>query len=505
MSVVNLILSFLKSKRYKIKSFLTIYSTEIFFLTCCFFIYFGSTIYGFDEYYYFAQLISIFEDGDLYLYNNLKNFPIPVKRVPNQWSIGPAIFWAPFYIVGHIFYDTGVFVYSLLTGSYPDYILIFYYNICLVNLGTLFYTYLGLKILGISLKKYYKASFSPIWVQIPILLCTPLIFYVFDRPLMAHAIGFFVISILIYFWVVWHDYLTSKQIWWIFFMLGIASLVRWQNILFGIIFLPQIYKTLREWWKKNKFAKILILIFFNLMVAISSFLVAFSPQLIAWWLQFGTLFSPLHDSSNFAYLFPNFYEVWFGQHGFFVWHPLTITFVLGLGLFFIFKNLNKFDGIVLFLGFFLQSYLWAIWFAPEAGCSFGMRGLIETLPLLSFGFVNIILIGKRLTKKNEIKSKIFFGFVIAFFSLMNLYLFALLGHFYGMPYLTCYSTFRMEWFLNINWELFLKRFNPGIFSLNLPFYRIEKIFVLLVLGFMVIYTSSKIRNLEKSIKIKKKF
>ncbi|MHA1490648.1 MAG: hypothetical protein ACTSRI_13450 [Promethearchaeota archaeon] len=462
-------------------------------------IYHGSTFYSFDGLYYFSQLISIFEDGDLDIYNNLKNFPLPIRKVPNQWSIGPALFWAPFYIVGHLFYNPGVFIFSTVTGFYPEYMLIFYFDICLVNLGTLFYTYFGLKILGIALKKYYPEGFSPILVQISILLCTPLLFYVFDRPLMAHAISFCLVSILIYLWVVWHDELKSKQMFWIFFTLGIASLVRWQNILFAVIFLPQIQKTIAQWIKKKKFVKFLKLLFFNILIATFSFLIAFSPQLIAWWVQFGTPITGAHDPAKFNLITPNFYQVWFGQHGFFLWHPLTIIFLAGLFLFFINKDLKKQDGFVLLLGFLLQSYLWAIWYAPEAGCSFGMRGLISCLPLLAFGLGNIIHVGNL--KENNNKGKIIFFLysIVIYFSLMNLYLFALLGHFYGMPYLTCSSNFHFEWFFNINWEIFLKTYNPGIFDLNLPFYRLEKIVVLSILGIMVIITCSKIKILERKI------
>ena len=97
---------------------------------------------------------------------------------------------------------------------------------------------------------------------------------------MAHAITLFIVSVLIYIWVLWHGTLTTKKIWWIFIILGIASLVRWQNVLFGVIFLPQIQKTLTQWKKKKKFLKSLTL---SVFIAIIGFIIAFSPQLIAWW------------------------------------------------------------------------------------------------------------------------------------------------------------------------------------------------------------------------------
>ncbi len=480
----------------KFKSFLNDYFIEIFYLLCCFVIYHGSTFYSFDGLYYFAQLISIFEDGDLDIYNNLKNFPLPIREKPNEWSIGPAIFWAPFYLIGHLIYDPGVCVYHSITGFYPEYMQVFYYNICLVNLGTLFYTYLGLKILGIALNKYYLQKFSPKLVQVAVFLCTPLLFYVFDRPLMAHAISFFTISIVMYFWVKWHERLNYKQVWWIFFTLGIASLVRWQNILFSVFFLPQIQKTITHWIKEYTLSIFLKSLLTSISLAVLGFLIAFSPQLIAWWVQFGVPISTVHDISKFTPLTPSFREVWFGQHGFFVWHPISVIFIIGLLLFFVLIKLSKSDGFVLLLGFLLQSYLWAIWYSPAAGCSFGMRGLIECLPLLAFGFANITMIGRGKSKKSKVKINLFLGIIVFFFSLMNLYMFALIGHFYGMPIITCASNFRIEWFLSINWEIILKTYNPGVIGLNLPFYRIEKILVLLCLGILIASTCSRIKKFE---------
>jgi hypothetical protein len=473
----------------KVKKNFHIGFVEIFFLVCVIFIYPGPTFYSFDGLYYFAQLISIFEDGDLYLINNLKSFPLEISIRENFWSIGPAIFWSPFYLIGHLLFSITSLIFPSITNLYDEDILIFGLDIALVNIGTIFFVYLGLKILGIALVKFYgDKKFSPYLVQISIFLCTPLIFYTLSRPLMAHGISFFTVCVVIYLWVIWHDHLTKKQIWWISLALGISCLVRWNNVIFSVIFLPQILKTLVKYKNEQNTSIFFKNILFGFLIILGGFLVGFSPQLIAWWMQFGI---PL-PLPNLSYqiptnpLAPNLFEVWFGTHGFFIWHPINIIYIVGLILFFFWKVLQKFDGFVLLLGFFLQSYFWGITI-PAAAASFGFRGLIGSLPLLALGLSNILLFGyQKINEKKYIITILFFVLIIVL-SLMNLYLFFLIGHTYGNPSLT-FSDFNIDWFFNLDWVLI----NKAI----IPIFSIEKIIVVAAIAFSVIIFSSLIHYLQ---------
>ncbi len=479
----------LKKLFTKTKSFLYIGFLEIFFLTCVIIIYSGPTFYSFDGLYYFAQLISIFEDGDLYLLNNLESFPLEISIWPNHWSIGPAILWAPFYLIGHLLFFIISLFFPFIINLYDVDLLIFGLDIALVNIGTIFYVYLGLKILGKALTKYYRdKKFHPYLVQISIYLCTPLIFYTLSRPLMAHGISFFTVCVIIYLWVKWHDDLTFKQMWWIFLALGISSLVRWNNIIYSVIFLPQIIKTLVKWKIEHKTSIFLKNILFSIIIMIGAFLVGFSLQIIAWRVQFGIPL-PLPNLENQIptnFFVPNLLEVWFGIHGFLIWHPLTIISILGF-LFFFRKNLQKFDGFVLFLGFLLQSYFWGITI-PTAAASFGFRGLIGVLPLLAFGLSNMLIFGYQKLNEKKYIIKLLSFIIITILGLTNLYLFFLIGHTYGNPSLT-FSGFKIEWFFNLDWDLINKAIIPII--------SFEKIIIVAALAFSVIFFSSLIHYLQK--------
>lgn len=475
----------LKLKLRKIKSFFHIGSFEIFFLVCCVIMYYGPTIFSHDGFYYFAQLISIFEDGDLYIYNNLESFPVETFIKGNEFSIGPAIFWAPFYLIGHLFLSLLSLIFPQVLSVFPEDLLIFGLDVGLCNLGTMFYAYLGLKLVSKTLYIYFDdkniANFGAYFA----FFCTPLIYYVFRLPMMAHAIGFFVIALLIYLWTIWHDVLNTKQIFIICFVLGLASLVRMQNVLYGVIFIPQVVKTIKFLKKDNTTIVFLQKLIFMVLIAGGTFLLTYSPQFIAWWVQFGAFSPPVYDEGDFRYFNPRFDEVLFGQHGFFIWHPLFILCVIGLLDFFMRKDSNKYDTLVFLLAFFLQSYLWAIWRNPDAGCSFGMRGLIECVPLMAIGLGNVIAWGNT---KNRKATQIGLILVLIIFTLMNLYLFALLGYPYGDVYLRCGTPLDIGWFFNIDWELLGNTF--------IPQFPLEKIFILIGLSFSVLLANSFIKYLD---------
>ncbi|MCK4239076.1 MAG: hypothetical protein KAX33_08150 [Candidatus Lokiarchaeota archaeon] len=140
--------------------------------------------------------------------------------------------------------------------------------------------------------------------------------------------------------------------------------------------------------------------------------------------------------------------------------------------------------------FFLQSYVWGI-FNPFATPSFGMRGFIGTIPLLTFGLTNIVLVGYQ---RNRKITNITFGILLILFSLMNLYLFALFGHPYGDATLRFNVPLNIEWFLNIDWELIRKTFIP-----TFPF---QVIVILSMLGFIVILASSTLNYFKKKEDLK---
>ncbi len=475
----------LKEKNLKIKSSIYIGFFEIFFIVYCFIFHFSPTFKSLDGIYYYIQMISLLEDGDLYLLNNLMALPFKIDIAVNHWPIGTGLFWIPFYLIAQLLLQITLLLFPLITQYYPRNVLVFGVNIAAVNIGTITYAYLGLKILGISLKKYFKEDFSPILIHIAILLCTSLIFYLFVDPLMSHSISFFIICVLTYYWVKWHEVLNYKQIFWVFFILGIACLVRTQNLLYGIIFIPQISRTLKDWKAQQNFTEMLKNILKGILLAFIGFIIAFLPQIIAWWVQFDSIFPPW-PISYFNFLNPRLDITWTSRRsGIFIWHPILIFFMFGLFLFYPQKRRNNMDSLVLFIAFFLQSYLWAIYNPGSEPC-FGHRGLIDSYPLLSIGFYNLILSVNKYFK--EKLTYLIFITLILIFSMFNLYLYMLLGPCSRLGYYSIY--FPIGWILSkpFDIELFYCTFIPRL--------SVEKIVDIFSLIIIIIFLSSLIKFLE---------
>lgn len=462
-----------------LKSFLKLYYLEIIFLCCCIFLYYGPTSYSLDGYYYFAQLISLFEDGDLEIYNNLENFPYDIPIRINEWSFGPAVFWTPFYLLGRLLYPLINLLFPSIPEIYTEEVVKFRLNVGFINIGSLFYVYIGLKLLSKTIERCFNEKYTSKICLISSFFCTPLIYYTFRLPLMAHTISFFLASVLIYFWQRWHDVLNTKQILAFSFIIGLTTLVRLQNVIFAIVLIPQIKSTIVAWKKDLNTIDFINKLLFHILISALIFSLTFSPQLIAWWFQFGNPVPIAYSISDFSFFNPNFNEVWFGVHGLFIWHPIFILFTLGFLAFLIRKDLNTIDGIVLFLCFLIQCYIWAIWRCPEAGCSFGMRGIIDSFPMIIFGFAGLISVSNNKYHKATV---ITISLLVVVFTLMNLYLFAFLGHPYGDVTLRCGTYMNYEWYFNINWEILGNTFVP-----RFPPYKIVMIFWL---GFFLILANS---------------
>ena len=135
---------------------------------------------GGDGHSYYAYVRSGFIDGDLNLYNedgtyNLYRQPMTPYNARtsagyahSQFSVGPAILWSPFFLIGHVW--TG------LTGL-PQDGYVFPYLLS-VTLGTAFYGAWGL-FLTYHFVEAYSSSKSAAWATLALGLGSGVTFYVY--------------------------------------------------------------------------------------------------------------------------------------------------------------------------------------------------------------------------------------------------------------------------------------------------------------------------------------
>jgi len=270
-------------------------------------LYLGRTVYG-DGMYYYAWL----------------------TLNPSKYSIGPAIFWAPTYLLTH--------------------------NEILVGFSSVLATIFALILLWDMLQQKFSKTVSLMTI-VAIAGASNLLFYGSLDVVNSHALTFFAATIFLMLFL-------KRRSWFsIGFFLGVLGLMRTQDLLYGIVLVPYL--------KKN-----------NVFFIASGCIVAFFPQLAAWQYTSGKFWmSPYFTHEGFNFLQPHIPGVLFNlKNGLFLWTPITVIGMVGL----IFKKNYWF-----LLVFLLQLYLVASWSTWWQGASYSGRMFVSSLPLLSFGIASI--------------------------------------------------------------------------------------------------------------------
>ena len=357
---------------------------------------------GIDGVYYYMYLPSVLLDGDIDFSNEVSYYfgekqvekdRTKTGMVGNHWPIGPAIFWAPFFLLAHFITSIGNSIGSSLpangySGLYTTF----------VYLANSLYGVSGFFFIYYSLKRFF--AFRDILLAcLVILLCSPLTYYLWSFSTMSHTISFFAVSMFIFAFLRYGIGLRLA------ICSGLMFLVRWQDILF---ILPLIIYVVHDFYqrrKKNGFLYTKWLAHHLGFVIV--FFITVSPQLFVWKIIYGQWIMPASTSQKIDVLNLHTIKVLFGSEtGFFAWHPILILGVIGLPI--LFKK-RRMWGIYCSLAILIQ-VLFVASIQKSAGWAFGNRFLIGTLPFLTFGLAALFerIKNYRLLRSMAIVSVIFF-------------------------------------------------------------------------------------------------
>ncbi|MBL7020967.1 MAG: tetratricopeptide repeat protein [Nitrospinaceae bacterium] len=158
-----------------------------------------TTIDGGDDTGYYAFLRSVFFDGDLDFFNELhyahSEKIMPTGYVFNNWQMGQALLFLPFFIVGHLlallYQGLG---YPVSVGGYSA---PYYISTAVASVTFLF---AGLMLVFKTLYSFIDKRFA-IFVTLSIWLASPLIYFSFIRQRMSHTVEFFFAAVLIFAWI----------------------------------------------------------------------------------------------------------------------------------------------------------------------------------------------------------------------------------------------------------------------------------------------------------------
>jgi hypothetical protein len=307
-----------------------------------------------DGVHYFATLRSIVVDGDLDFENEYRILgaqegyflPTDTGRLPNNFSVGPALLWSPTYLVVHGLGHAGLF---RPTGiGYP------YFTA--ISTVTAFGGFLGVLWLYGLVRLYFEPSVA-FTASLLIWMGTFHFWYMVFEPSMSHALG---MASVTGFLLLCHR--TPKHRWdyaLLGLVAGLVALLRWQNIVFVPVGLVL-------FWKKTGWPKWQELALFT-----GTAVAAFLPQMVFWKLIYGHFLLVPQGGGYMGWASPELEAVLFSsRHGLLSWSPVLWLGVAGLvGLT---RRTPVFAGSLL-AAFALTLYVNAAVHDWWAGASFGAR------------------------------------------------------------------------------------------------------------------------------------
>ncbi|NJL57600.1 hypothetical protein HC928_22575 [bacterium] len=289
--------------------------------------------------------------------------------------IGPSIFWSPFFLIAHALTTLSLLPYPN-DGLSPPYIAI-------VAAGSTLYGLTGLLIVYKTCRLY--TSHSPAFLTTVTILCaSPLLYYLYRQPMMAHSASFFVCALLLYVLSLLDKAVLPIRLsgFLLGTIIGLAILVRWLNVfliplpaaLFVNLFIHHVQ--LKDW------KSLRMLVLQGVVASISAVLVLL-PQFAVWQIIYEYWFVFPQGRSGLS--LQNMYNIFFhSNRGLVFWVPLVPLGILTL--FQIDPFWLRISGIlsVVFCIFIIGTR--DDWYS---GGGYSARYFIETLPILAIGLAQL--------------------------------------------------------------------------------------------------------------------
>jgi hypothetical protein len=220
-------------------------------------------------------------------------------------------------------------------------------------------------------------------------LATPMVFYMYSHPLMAHVNDAVINALFVYAWWKTQGTYSLRAGLARGLIAGLATWVRTQNA--GLIVILGL----------EAFADLLIAIrhkrslkpaLFRGLSTLAGFLLLFIPLMIFWHAVFGSMlvntYSATQGAESLDWRAPHLLQVLFSSdRGLFIWAPITLPAMIGLR--WLFKE-NARLTIILMCMFLAQLYVVSSWFAWSGNVSFGPRFWIAQTAIFALGLAALI-------------------------------------------------------------------------------------------------------------------
>lgn len=350
---------------------------------------------GSDGVFYYVYVRSLVLDRDLDFSNEYAYFRLPasawprtpIGMAPNQYAIGPALLWLPFFLAAHLVSLAGPI---LGLGIRADGYGALYQ--AAISIGSMVYGALGFALAYRCGARLFSGravalAVSALW------LASNAFYYLVFEPSMAHMASLFCTALALSIWFLHVRDPEPPAPWWGALLggaCGLVLLVRLQDATMLILPLGALLLRLAQAARRRAWGELRRWLILTGLAGVCLLLV-FTPQLLVWQALYGTwAVSPyLSDHSPaFAWLAPQIGGVLFSTfHGLFAWHPIYLLALLGL---LCVARRDRWLALGLLATLAANTYIVAAWWAWWQGDSFGGRMFLNATWIWVFGLAALI-------------------------------------------------------------------------------------------------------------------
>jgi hypothetical protein len=349
---------------------------------------------AFDGAQYYAYVRSLFIDGDLHFANELNaqapfhgtadlaEPPTATGYTQNLASVGPALYWTPFWLVGHFTTLVGQQVgFNWHANGYDEpYVVLIGLGSALAGLLTMIGCYR-------LCSRWYSGSLA-LAATMTIYLASNLLYYATYRGSFAHALSaatgtWFIIAVL--------NLDDAPHEWrrWLWLGLSAGAMIVTYWITALLLVIPLLIGINHVWNALHaRHWSVLGHLLRNAMLAGTVAFLVFLPQIIAWWIIYGQPFAIPHGGEYITPYDNHLRSVLVSPlYGMLWWTPAFFFGLIGYGWFFTRiprTALITFAGIALYI---IYNASLARWFG---GGSFGMRRFAVLAPLFAIGLAALL-------------------------------------------------------------------------------------------------------------------
>lgn len=349
----------------------------------------GRIVIG-DALHHYVQLRSVVFDGDLHFRNEYIRLyrlsgsepetewvyeSTPTGYVRNLMPVGPAILWAPAFLIVTVVVWLG----GLVGWSYP-----------IDGYGRLFQATAGWSgivaaAIGVWLALLTVAELfgrrTAAWATIVLWLSSSAVYYTVISPTYSHAASLLTTSVFWWVFVRTRREISVRRFAAMGALAGAAALMRWQD---AIILVVPAVDLLYRWADGMPLGRIIV----RGVVCIAAALVAFMPQMLVWQTLYGQPLAIPQGEGFLRWEDPALIAVLFSDwHGLFTWTPIVALAVAGVPL------VWRSDRLVLIAAAAFLVLSWYVnataadWWAGEA---FGSRRFISCFAVFALGLAAMI-------------------------------------------------------------------------------------------------------------------